>query len=92
MLQIAVQYIHNNLILPIFQGSFFGAIKEYSKVCIADTHLSKYMQKYIKPIINRSNITCGCEICISYVLLQLNLNKWWLSKLAKLDKLYINFA
>ena len=41
---------------------------------------------------NRNNILCGCKTCISAMLLQSDLNKWRISKLAKLDKLYINSA
>ena len=50
------------------------------------------MTKYIKPISNRNNITCGCKICWFAMLLQSDLNKWIISKLSKLDKLYINSA
>ena len=39
---------------------------------------------------NIDNITRGCEICISAMFLQSDLNKWWLTLLEKLDKLYIN--
>ena len=49
------------------------------------------MQKYVKPMININSITCGCKTCMSSMLLQSYLNKWKLSKLAKLDKLYINY-
>ena len=42
-------------------------------------------------MINRNNITCGCKICISDMLLQSDLNKWRLLKMAKLDKFYINY-
>ena len=41
---------------------------------------------------NRNNITRGYETCMSAMLLQSDLNKWRLSQLAKLDKLYINSA
>ena len=40
---------------------------------------------------NRNNITCGCKIFISDMLLQSDLNKWRLLKMAKLDKFYINY-
>ena len=36
--------------------------------------------------------TCECKTCISAMLLQSDLNKWRISQLAKLDKLYINYA
>ena len=62
------------------------------KVCIGDIYIRKYIPKYIKPMSNRNNITRGCKTCISSMLLQLDLNEWRLSKLAKLDKLYINSA
>ena len=62
------------------------------KVCIGDTSLRKYMLKYIKPMINRNKITCGCETCISAMLLQSYINKWRISQLDKYDKLYINSA
>ena len=48
------------------------------------------MKKCIKPTSNRNNITCGCETCIIAMLFRSNLNKWSLSKLDKLDTLYIN--
>ena len=41
---------------------------------------------------NRNKITCGCETFTSEMLLQSDLNKWMLSQLVKLDKLYINSA
>ena len=49
------------------------------------------MPKNIKPASNRNKITCGYKTCIIAMLLQSDMNKWWLSKLAKLDKLYINY-
>ena len=61
-------------------------------VCIGDIPLSNYMPKYIKQIININNMTCGFETCISAILLQSDLNKWRLSILSRLDKLYINYA
>ena len=54
--------------------------------------LQKYMLKNIKPMSNINKITHGCKEYISAMLLQSDLNKWRLSKLAKLDKLYINSA
>ena len=41
---------------------------------------------------NRNKITRGCKTCISVMLLQSDLNKWRMSQLDKLDKLYINSA
>ena len=51
--------------------------------------LRKYMQKYIKPMSKINKITCGFKTCISAMLLQSDLNKLRISKLAKLYKLYI---
>ena len=50
------------------------------------------MPKIIKPMSNRNNITFGCENFTSDMLLKSDLNKWRIPKLAKLDKLYINYA
>ena len=55
-------------------------------------HLGSTCQHIYKPRINRNNITCGCETCISSMLLQSDINKWRISQLAKLDKLYSNPA
>ena len=49
------------------------------------------MPKNIKKTININKITCRCKTCISAMLLQSDLNKWRLSQLSKLDKLYINY-
>ena len=38
------------------------------------------------------NITCRCKTCIIAKLLQSYLNKWRISQVEKLDKLYINSA
>ena len=62
----------------------------YGKVCIGDTSLRNNMPKYTKPISNRNNITRGCKTCIIAILLQSDLNKQRLLKLAKLDTSYIN--
>ena len=43
-------------------------------------------------MINRKNITCRCEICISVMLLKSYISKWRISRLDKLDKLYINYT
>ena len=78
------------MILPISEGRFLNSITVNVKVFIVDTSLRKYMPKYIKPTINRNTITCGCETCISDMLLQSDSNKWRLLQLSKLDMLYIN--
>ena len=70
----------------------FDARIAHGKVCIGDTSLRKYMPKYIKPTSNINKITCGCETCISDMLLQIYLSKWRISKLDKLHKLHINSA
>ena len=75
------------MILPIPQGVFFGSRTVDDKVCAGDMSFRKYMQKYIIPMSNINNITCGWKKCISAMLLQPYLNKWRLSQLAKLDKL-----
>ena len=80
------------MILPIYQGGFFGAKNADIKLFIVDTSLSNYMPKYIKPMRNINNITCVWETCISAMLIQLYLKKEMLSQLSKLDKLYIHFA
>ena len=41
-------------------------------------------------MININNITRGCKTCIIDMLLQSDINKWRISQLAILDKLYIN--
>ena len=56
----------------------------------SNTSLSKYMEKYIKPMSNRNKITCGFKTCISDMLLQSDINKWRISQWSKLYKLYIN--
>ena len=40
---------------------------------------------------NKNNITCGCKKWISAILIQSDINKWRLSQLDKLDKLYNNY-
>ena len=75
LLQISSQELHNDMVLPIYQVGFFGAINEVEKSCIGDTSLGKYMPKYIKPMSKRNNITCRSKTCISAMLLQSYLNK-----------------
>ena len=71
---------------------FFGARTVDGTLCIVDMSLRKYMPKYIKPISNRNKIICGHKICISDMLLQSYLNKWRISKVDKLENLYMNYA
>ena len=59
-------------------------------MCISDTSLIKYMQKHGRIIIKINKMTCIFETCISSMLLQSDLNKWRLTKLARFVKLYIN--
>ena len=80
------------MILTISEGVVFGARTDDGKLCIGYKSLRKYMKKYIKPMRNRNRITYGYKACISDMLLQSYLNKWKLSRLNKLDKLYINSA
>ena len=55
--------------------SFSCARTVYGKIFIGYKSLRKYMPKYIKPMSNRYIITCGCEICISSMLLKYDINK-----------------
>ena len=75
LLQISVRELHNDMIFPSSEGGFSGAIPADGNIYIGDTSLRKYMPKYIKPMSNRKNITCGWETCISAMLLKLDLNK-----------------
>ena len=75
-----------------FLKVFFGARTVDGTICIGYTSLGKYMPKYIKPISNRYNITCGYETYIIAMLLQSDLNKWRISQVDKLDKFYMNSA
>ena len=47
LLQISVLELHNDMILPIYQGGYFGARTVDLKVCIVDTSLKNYIPKYI---------------------------------------------
>ena len=80
------------MILPITQGGFFGARTVHGRLFIGDTSLSKYIPKYIKPLSYRNNITCGFKTCKSDILPKSDLNKWMISQVEKLDKLYINYV
>ena len=76
MLQISLLELHNDMILPIPQGGFPGAINQDGNLCIGYTYIIKYNAKHIKQTINVNNITCGFETCISSMSLQSDLNKW----------------
>ena len=80
------------MILPSSKGGLSGAITVDGNIFIGDTSLRKYMPKYMKPMSSRNNITCGCKTCISTMLLQSYINKWRISQLYRVDKLYINSA
>ena len=80
------------MMLPIYEEEFLGAITVDGIICMGDMSLRKYTPKDIKPMSNINKITCGCKICISAMLLQSDINKWRVSTLSKLDKLYINYA
>ena len=80
------------MILPIYQMYVLGARNFYGKVCIEDTSIRKCMKKHITPMSNKNNITYGWKTFMSVMLLQSDINKWRLSKLDKLDKLYIYSA
>ena len=41
---------------------------------------------------SRNKSTCACNTFIRDMLLESDLNKWWLIQLEKLDNLYINLA
>ena len=87
-----MQELHNDMILPIYEGGIYDARTVDGKIYIWDTPIRKYMPKHIKPTSNRNNITCGYQTYLSAMLLQSDLKKWNLSQLVKLDKLYINYA
>ena len=84
--------MHNDLILPLYQGEYSGTINKDGRVFIGNTSLIKYMQKHMNSTRNRNKISCGCETCISAMLLQYDLNKWRLTQLEKSKKLYIIVA
>ena len=88
--QISVYELHNDLILPLSQGEFRVDRNKDGRVCIGDNCLRDYMTKHINPMIKRNKITCVCETCISYMLLQYDFNKWCLTKLVIFEKFYIN--
>ena len=80
------------MILPSSEGDLSGARTIDGNFFIRDTSLKNHMPKYIKTMSKRNKITCVYNTCIIAMLLQLDLNKWRISQLAKLDKLYNNSA
>ena len=57
-----------------------------------DNSLRNYMSKDIKPTRNINKIACGCETCISAMLIQYDFNKWRFNKIEFFYELYINAA
>ena len=84
--------MHNDTVLTIPLGGFFGAKNEDEEVCVGDTPLRKYTLRNIKPVNKKNKITRICKTCISSMLIQSDLNKWRLITIEKLDKLYIKFC
>ena len=83
--------LHNDRMLPISERFFRVTIIVDVKVCIGDKSLRKYMQQYIiNQWAKNNNDTCGNKTCINAMLLQSYFNKWRISQIYKLDKLYIN--
>ena len=72
--------MHNDNILPVSQGEIYGARNKYGRVCIGNTSLIKYTPKHTNTTIKRNRIACGCETCISAMLLQFDLNRWRLTQ------------
>ena len=60
------------------------------KLCISDTLLCMHIPININLIINRNNITCGSETCISSVLLYYIFNKWQSRIMSEFDHLFQN--
>ena len=83
LLQISLCELHNDLVLPVCQGGFHGARNEYGRVFIGDNYPRNYIPRYAKPMGKTNKITCGCETCISSMLLQYNFNKWRLTQMEK---------
>ena len=77
--QISVLELHNDMILPIFQGYFLLQYLLMEKYLLETRLLGSTRQNIKKPMSKNNNITCGCKTCISAMLLQSNLSKWRLS-------------
>ena len=75
----SVHELHNYIILPVSLCVFHGARNEYGIVFIGDAYLINYIPKHVKSIIKTNKIECGCETCISDMLLQSEFNKWELT-------------
>ena len=43
--------MHNDLLLTVYQGIFYGSRNKDGRVCIGDTYLKKYIPKHINKII-----------------------------------------
>ena len=92
LLHIYIGEFHTYLILPVTQGGLYGAHDNEGEICIGDKPIQKHLPKYVEPIINRNKIKCGCETCISSMLLQYKYNKWKLIQIYKFEKLFHNYA
>ena len=68
LIQISVRELHNDLILSVSQGRCHGARNKDDIVRIGETSLKSYIPKHINPKRNINNTTCGCETCISDML------------------------
>ena len=51
MIKISAHEMHNDLLLPVYQGIFYGSRNKDGRVCIGDTYLKKYIPKHINKII-----------------------------------------
>ena len=71
LIKTSVQDLHNDLILSIPQGGFYGVRYEDLKY-VLDKHLLGSRLKDIQTNEQRRRITWGCQTCIIDMLLQLN--------------------
>ena len=70
LIQIYSHAFHNNLIITVTKGIFYGAyIREY-KLFTSNTPISKYKDIHINLTRKRNNTTSECETCIVSMLLQ----------------------
>ena len=70
MLQIYTRNFHNDLILPVTQGGFYGVQDDEGRLFIGDISLMRHRQKHTNKNNNINNIACGRETCISAILIQ----------------------